>query len=91
METIYKKIKEAVVGANIEGIKYKEGYPMDMVELDDNLIEDEESDTMTPLVKAMEVIMETVKKEGAADDDIRVCFCHLPGDENWGISIGDGR
>lgn len=91
METIYKKIAKAVKDANIEGIEYKEGYPMDMVELDNSLIEDEESATMTPLVRAMEVIMETIKKEADNTDDIRVCFCHLPGDENWGISIGDGR
>lgn len=91
METIYKKIAKAVKDANINGIEYKEGYPTDMVELDNSLIEDEESDTMTPLVKAMGVIMETIKKEADNTDDIRVCFCHLPGDENWGISIGDGR
>lgn len=91
METIYKKIAKAVKDANIEGVKYKEGYPTDMVKLKNSLIEDEESDTMTPLVKAMGVIMETIKKEADNTDDIRVCFYHLPGDEDWGISIGDGR
>ena len=34
METIYQKIKKAVESANIKHIVYKEGYPMDMVELD---------------------------------------------------------
>lgn len=91
METIYKKIAKAVKDANIEGVEYKEGYPTDMVKLNNSLIEDEESDTMTPLVKAMGVIMETIKKEADNTDDIRVCFYHLPGDEDWGISIGDGR
>lgn len=91
METIYKKIAKAVKDANIEGIEYKESYPMDFVEMKGDPIEDEEMDTMTPLVKAMGVIMETVKKEATINDDIRVCFSHLPGEEIWGISIGDGR
>ena len=91
MKTINNKIAKAVKNANIPGIHYKEGYPMDMVELDESLVEDESSDTITPLVKALEVITKTIKKSAEVDDDIRVCFGHLPGEEEWFISIGDGR
>lgn len=90
-ETIYNKIKNAVVNANIEGIVYEEDYPKDYVKLTGDPLEDEEMDTMTPLVKAMKVIMDVVKKEGTTDEDLRICFCHLPNEEYWGISIGDGR
>ena len=83
METIFTKIKDAVKKANISGINYKEGYPMDMVELDESLTEDEYS--------ALEVITKTVKENATPDEDIRVCFGHLPGEEEWFISIGDGR
>ena len=91
METIYTKIENAVKNANIEGIAYERDYPMDMINLVGDPIEDEEMDTMAPLVKAMKVIMDVIKKEATVEDDIRVCFCHLPGEEEWGISIGDGR
>lgn len=91
METIYTKIGEAIKNSGIKGIKYVEDYPMDFVKLEDELIEDEESDTLTPLVKAMEVITKTIKDCGDSNEDIRVCFTHLPGEEEWGISIGDGR
>ena len=91
MVTIFTKIKDAVKKANISGINYKEGYPMDMVELDESLTEDESSDTITPLVSALEVITKTVKENATPDEDIRVCFGHLPGEEEWFISIGDGR
>ena len=89
METIFTKIKDAVKKANIPGINYKEGYPMDMVELDESLVEDESSDTITPLVSALEVITKTVKENATPEDDVRVCFGHLPGEEEWFISIGD--
>jgi hypothetical protein len=46
---------------------------------------------MTPLLQALDVIKCTIENFADKDDDIRVCFCHLPGEENWGISIGDGR
>lgn len=91
METIYTKIENAVKNANIKGIVYERNYPADMVKLEGDPIEDEEMDTMAPLTKAMDVIMGVIKTEATPDDDIRVCFCHLPGEEDWGISIGDGR
>ena len=91
METIFTKIKDAVKKANIPGINYKEGYPMDMVELDESLVEDESSDTVPPLVNALEVITKTIKENATPDEDIRVCFGHLPGEEEWFISIGAGR
>ena len=91
METIFTKIQKAVKNANIPGIIYKEGYPMDMVELEESLKEDESSDTVTPLVNALEVITKVIKKEATPEDDVRVCFGHLPGEEEWFISIGDGR
>ena len=91
METIYQKIEKAVKAAAIKGITYKRYYPKDFVVLDDELTEDETADTLTPMLKAMEVIMDTIKKEAAPDDEITVEFTHLPCDEIWEISIGDGR
>ena len=93
METIYQKIKKAVESANIKHIVYKEGYPMDMVELDFNPMDEEHEsdDSLSPLVRAMRVIISTINAEAEIDDDIRVCFCHLPNEEDFGISIGDGR
>jgi hypothetical protein len=91
METIFTKIQKAVENANIPGIIYKKGYPMDMVELEESLKEDESSDTVTSLATALEVITKVIKKEATPEDDVRVCFGHLPGEEEWFISIGDGR
>jgi hypothetical protein len=91
METIFEKIEKAVKAAAIKGVNYKRDYPMDFVFLSDELVEDETSDTITPMVKAMSVIMDTIKENATPDDDVRVCFTHLPGEEEWGISIGDGR
>lgn len=91
METIYSHIEEAVRAANIPGIKYVKDYPMDYVFIDGDPIEDEEMDTMGPLLQALEVIKCTIENFGDKNDDIRVCFSHLPGEETWGISIGDGR
>lgn len=91
MKTIYQKIEDAVKSANIKGVHFKEDYPKDFIIVDEELTEDEESDTMTPLVKALSVVTEVLRAEGTSEDDIRVCFCHLPSEEYWGISIGDGR
>ena len=91
IETIFTKIKTAVEEANIEHIVYKEGYPMDIVKLDEDFTGDESNDTLTPLVLAMKVIMGVIEKEGTPEDDIRVCFGNLPCVEDWFISIGDGR
>lgn len=90
-KTIYERIEEAVKNAKIEGISYEKGYPRDFVRVDDNLIENEESDTLTPLVTALKVITDTIEKYGTADDDIEVNLSHIPFDEYWAISIGDGR
>ena len=91
METIFRKIKTAVEEANIEHIIYEEGYPMDIVKLDEDFTEDESNDTLTPLLLAMKVIMGVIEKEGTPEDAIRVCFGNLPCEEEWFISIGDGR
>lgn len=91
METIYNHIKEAVNAANIPGIKYVESYPKDFIEFENDPADDEEMDTMTPMLQALEVIRCTIENFGDKDDDIRVCFSHLPGEETWCISIGDGR
>lgn len=91
MKTIYEKIKEAVKAENIENIIYEEGYPADTIKLDESLTEDEEANTIEPMARAMKVIIDTISKEASSCDDIRVCFSHLPGEEYWGISIGDGR
>lgn len=93
METIFNKIQKAVE-TNCPDVKYTRNYPKDYVKLnytDDEILDDESIDTITPLVKAMKVIMDVIEKEGAGEDDIRVCFNHLPGEEFWGITIGDGR
>ena len=90
-KTIYQKIKDAVESANIKHIIYVEGYPKDIVKLDHELTEDESSDTISPMVRALRVIAKTINEEATSEDDIRVCFCHLPSEEYWGISIGDGR
>lgn len=91
METIYQKIEKAVKAAAIKGITYKRDYPRDFVFINAELTEDETADTLTPMLEAMAVIMDTIKKEATSDDDIRVCFTHVPFDESWEISIGDGR
>lgn len=91
MKTIYEKIKEAVKAENIENIVYEEGYPMDIIKLDESFTEDEEANTIGVMARAMKVIMDVIDREASPFDDIRVCFSHLPGDEYWGISIGDGR
>ena len=91
METIYQKIEKAVKAAAIKGITYKRYYPRDFVVLDKELTKDETADTLTPMLKAMEVIMGTIKKEATPEDDITVEFTHIPFDEIWKISIGDGR
>lgn len=91
METIFTKIEDAIKKSGIKNIRYERCYPKDYVKLDDNLTENEESDTLTPMVKAMEVITNTIKENGSSDDDIEVTLYHLPGEEEWGISIGDGR
>ena len=90
-KTIYQRIEEAVKNAKIEGISYVKDYPCDFVEVDESLTEDEESDTLTPMVKALKVITDTIEKYGTPDDDIDVRFYHVPFDEQWAISIGDGR
>ena len=90
-KTIYQKIADAVRDANIKHIVYEEGYPMDYVKLDEELTEDEESDTISPMVRALRVITKVINAEATPEDDLRICFCHLPGEEYWGISIGDGR
>lgn len=91
METIYNHIEEALKRANIKGIVYKKSYPRDLVELVGDPTEDEEMDTLTPLLEALAVIQCTIENFGSVDDDIEVVFFHLPGEEEWGISIGDGR
>ena len=103
-KTIYQKIQDAVESANIKGIVYEEGYPTDHVRLADNpfdkvdeLSEEEldeafeNFDSVTPLVKAMDVIMKVIKKEMTEENDVEVCFYHCPFNEELGISIGDGR
>jgi len=104
METIYQKIKNAVESANIKGIVYEESYPTDHVKLVGNPFEKadelseeeldeafENFDSVTPLVKAMQVIMKVIKTELTEDDDLEVCFYHCPFNEELGIAIGDGR
>ena len=90
METIYQKIKKAVNAAHIKHVVFEESYPRDRVKLDFDPI-DEEMDTMAPLVEAMKVITDTIDKYADFEDDIEVSFCHLPGEEEWCITIGDGR
>lgn len=91
METIFTHIEEAIKTANIPGIKYVKSYPADYIELEESLTEDEENDTMTPMLQVLDVIKCTLENFADKDDDVRVCFCHLPGEEDWAISIGDGR
>ena len=65
MKTIYQKIQEAVK-KNCADVHYEESYPKDYVKLnhtDDELLEDESIDTMTPLVHAMQVILDVIKQE----------------------------
>ena len=102
-KTIYNRIQEAIEKANIEGIEFEENYPRDYVRLVGNPFKNEDLeeeeleealenfDSITPLVKAMQVIIKTIKKYATPEDDIEVVFCHLPGEEQLGISIGDGR
>ena len=97
--TIYQHIQTAIEKANIEGIVYEEGYPKDHIRLVDNPFESEEfeegelpdTDTITPLVKALAVVTKAIKKHATPEDDIEVVFYHLPGEEELGIAIGDGR
>ncbi len=94
METIYNKIEKAINDANIEGIKYVRSYPADCVRFnksDDEILDDEDFDTVTPLANALEVIAKTINENATIDDSIEIRFGHLPGDEIWRISIGDGR
>ena len=94
METIYKKIENTIKTSGIEGIKYVHDYPRDLVKLtqsDEEILDDESIDTLTPLVLAMDVITKTIRENGTPEDDIEVVLYHLPGEESWGISIGDGR
>lgn len=91
MRTIYQAIREAVEAAKIPGIRYEEGYPRDHVRLVSDPVEDEEMDTMKPLLEAMKVITAAIENEADQEDDIEVTFYHLPGEEEWGIAIGDGR
>ena len=91
MDTIYQKIKKAVEDANIKHIVYEEGYPRDHVKLDFDPMEDEAADTLSPLVRAMRVITKAINENAEIEDDIEVTFYHLPGEEEWGIAIGDGR
>ena len=91
MDTIYEKIEKAVKAAHIKHIKYENGYPKDHIVLDFDPIEDEEEDSMQPLIEALKVITETLDKHADFEDDIEVTFYHLPGEEEWGIAIGDGR
>ncbi len=90
-KTIYQRIEEAVKNAKIEGVSYVRYYPCDFIEVDESLTDDEESDTLTPMVKALKVIADVIEKYGTPDDDIDVRFYHVPSDEQWTISIGDGR
>ncbi len=91
METIYNHIKEAVLAANIPGIRWVDDYPKDFVVLEGDPIEDEEMDTLSPLVKALDVIKCAIENFGDQEDDLEVIFTHLPGEERWSIAIGDGR
>lgn len=91
-ETIYEKIKKAVTEANITDTRFEDGYPRDHVRLTfDPVEEEEERDTLTPLVTALETIAKVIKEQGTLEDDIEVTLYHLPSEESWGISIGDGR
>lgn len=98
-KTIYEHIKTAIEKANIEGIVYEEGYPKDHIRLENDPFESEEyeegelpdMDTITPLVKALAVVTKAIKKHATPEDDIEVVFYHLPGEEELGIAIGDGR
>ena len=94
METIFNKIESAIKNSGIKNIKYQKDYPKDYVKLvwsNDEILDDESIDTITPLVQAMEVINNTIKENADSDEDIEVTLYHLPGEEAWGISIGDGR
>ncbi len=98
-KTIYQHIQTAIEKANIEGIVYEEGYPKDHIRLENDPFESEEYeegelpdvDTITPLVKALAVVTKAIKKHATPEDDIEVVFYHLPGEEELGIAIGDGR
>jgi len=90
-KTIYEHIKDAVKKANIPDIIWEDGYPRDHVKISNKLIDDDQADTLAPLVKALRVIADTIEKHGLFDDDIEVDFYNLPGEEEWGIAIGDGR
>ena len=93
MQTIYTKIQHAVV-KHCPEVRFEEGYPRDHVVLpqsNEEILEDDTIDTLKPLVKALRVIADAIEKNGTIEDDIEVRFCHLPGEEQWGIAIGDGR
>lgn len=89
METIYQKIASRVRAACPDVI-YEEGYPRDYVRLKNSSPEEDE-DTLGPLLEAMQVIMSGIEDFASVEDDIEVKFYHLPFEEEWGISIGDGR
>ena len=94
METIYDKIEEAVNAAKIDGIKYERGYPSDCIHFEktnDEIIDDENLDTVGPLAQALVVIAKTILQKASIDDDVEVTFRHLPAEESWAIYIGDGR
>ena len=94
IETIFTKIESAVKNANIKGIVFEKGYPRDIVrhkKSNDEILDDEGYDTLTPLVAAMKVIMGVVEKEATCEDDVVVSFRHNPFEEEWCIEIGDGR
>ena len=94
METIFTKIESAIKKADIKDVVFVKGYPRDMVlhkKSNDEILDDEDYDTLTPLVAAMKVIMGVVEKEATRDDDVVVEFRHNPFDETWCIEISDGR
>ena len=94
-KTIWKTILDNV-SEKCENIEVTDGYPCDLITPSQTLIDDEEADTLTPMVKALRVIADTVEeyiKENGDDfyGDLQINFMHLPGEEYYGIQIGDGR
>lgn len=90
-KTIYEKIKDAVKAAAIPNVNYVSSWPADVISVDDSLTEDEDSDTLSPMLDVLQVITDVVKKNGTSLDDLEIRFMHLPGEEVWQIFIGDGR
>lgn len=87
---IYEEIQNAVKAANIKGIVYQKGFPRDYIYLKEELSSDN-SNTLAPLIKALEVILNTIKEKATSENDLEINFSHLPSDELWEIYIGDGR